>query len=249
MYLLFFVTAVLGALLPPRIGGGPVGLPGDAAAAARKIVADKGWYELGVVLGLFSTACYVALAGLFYALLKPVSRILAMLVAFFSLVGNAIAAVGSLFQLAPLTVLDSSRYLGVFGTGQRQAMALMSLHLSDEAGRVALIFFGCFQLLLGYLIIRSTFLPRVIGVLIALAGAGWLTFLSPPVVRHLSAELEILGFVAEASLMLWLLVRGVDGQRWTQAANRAAIPAAAGPAGAEPARHAAPDGRGQKVAG
>ena len=64
VYFLFFVTAVLSALLPPRIGGGPVGLPGDAAAVARKIVANKGWYELGVVLGLFSTACYVALAGL-----------------------------------------------------------------------------------------------------------------------------------------------------------------------------------------
>jgi hypothetical protein len=219
-------------------------LPGDAAAVAGKIVANKGWYELGVVLGLFSTACYVALAGLFYALFKPVSRILSLLAAFFSLVGCATAAVGSLFQLAPLTVLGGSLYLGVFRTGQRQAMTLMFLNLGDEAGRVALIFFGCFQLLLGYLIIRSTFLPRVIGVLIALAGVGWLTFLSPPVVKHLSVELEILGFVAEVSLMLWLLVRGVDGQRWTQLANRTAIPA-----GAESAGHAAAGGRGQKAAG
>ena len=211
---------------------------------ARKIVADKGWYEAGVVVGLFSTACYIALAGLFYALFKPVSRILSLLAAFFSLVGNATSAVGSLFQLAPLTVLGGSRYLSVFGTGQRQAMALMFLHLSDEAARIALIFFGCFQLLLGYLIIRSTFLPRVIGVLIALAGAGWLTFLSPPVVNHLSVELEILGFVAEASLMLWLLVRGIDGQRWTQAAHRAAAPP-----GTEPAALATAGGRGQKVAG
>lgn len=66
-----------------------------------------------------------------------------------------------------------------------------------------------------------------VGVLIALAGVGWLTFLSPPVVKHFSVELEILGFVAEASLMLWLLVRGVDGQRWTQLATRAAVPAQA----------------------
>jgi Domain of unknown function (DUF4386) len=243
IYLLYFVTAVLGALLPPRIGGGPVALPSDAAVVARKIMADKGWYELGVVLGLFSTACYIALAGLFYALFKPVSRILALLAALFSLTGCAIAAVESLLQLAPLTVLGGSRYLGVFGAGQRQAMALIFLNLSDEAGRVALIFFGCFQLLLGYLIIRSTFLPRIIGVLIALAGVGWLTFLSPPVVKHLSVELEVLGFVAEASLMLWLLVRGVDGQRWTQLANRIAVPP-----GAEAADHAAVGRRGQKVA-
>jgi Domain of unknown function (DUF4386) len=244
VYFLFFVTAVLSALLPPRIGGGPVGLPGDAAAVAGKIVANKGWYELGVVLGLFSTAFYVALAGLFYALFKPVSRILALLAAFFSLVGCAAAAVESLFQLAPLTVLGSSPYLSAFSAAQRRATALMFLNLGDEAGRVALIFFGCFQLLLGYLIIRSTFLPRAIGVLIALAGVGWLTFLSPPVVKHLSVELEILGFVAEVSLMLWLLVRGVDSQRWTQLANRTALPAVA-----EAASHAAVGRRGQKVAG
>ena len=100
------------------------------------------------------------------------SRILSLLAAFFSLTGCAVAAVGSLFQLAPLTVLGVSRYLGVFSAGQRQAVALMFLHLGEQAGRVALIFFGCFQLLLGYLIVRSTFLPRVIGVLIALAVLG-----------------------------------------------------------------------------
>jgi hypothetical protein len=230
VYFLFFATAVLSALIPPGLVG-PAGLPADAASVARRILANKGWYELGVALGLFSTALYVALAGLFYALFKPVSRLLSLLAAFFSLVGCAAAAVESLFQLAPLTVLGPSPYLSVNSAGQRQAMALMFLNLGDESGRVALIFFGCFQLLLGYLIARSTFLPRIIGWLIALAGVGWLTFLSPPVVKHFSVELEVLGFVAEASLMLWLLVVGVDGQRWTELAYGPAVQAGAGPAG------------------
>jgi hypothetical protein len=73
---------------------------------------------------------------------------------------------------------------------------------------------------------------------------GWLTFLSPPVVTHFSVELEVLGFAAEFSLMLWLLVRGIDGQRWTQAAHRAAVLP-----DAESTALATAGGRGQKAAG
>jgi hypothetical protein len=81
-------------------------------------------------------------------------------------------------------------------------------------------FFGPYCLLLGYLILRSTFLPRILGVLMALAGLGWLVFLSP-LAKHLSTYLQVLGFVGEASLMLWLLVMGVNVQRWKQQASTA----------------------------
>jgi hypothetical protein len=85
----------------------------------------------------------------------------------------------------------------------------------------SLVFFGPYCLLLGYLIFRSTFLPRILGVLMALAGVGWLLLLSSfPI--HLSTYLKILGFVAEASLMLWLLVMGVNEQRWNERARAAA---------------------------
>jgi Domain of unknown function (DUF4386) len=86
-------------------------------------------------------------------------------------------------------------------------------------GNIALVFFGVFQLFLGYLIFRSTFLPRILGALIALAGVGWLIFLSPPIPNSLLIYLEVLGFVAEAALMLWLLVRGVNVERWQQIAS------------------------------
>ncbi|MBZ5656424.1 MAG: DUF4386 domain-containing protein [Acidobacteriia bacterium] len=83
-----------------------------------------------------------------------------------------------------------------------------------------LVFFGPYCLLIGYLIFRSTFLPRILGVLMALAGFGWLTFL-PPLANHLSTYLKALGFLAEASLMLWLLVKGVNVQRWQEQASAA----------------------------
>ncbi len=85
----------------------------------------------------------------------------------------------------------------------------------------SLVFFGPFCLLLGYLIFRSIFLPRILGVLMAFAGLGWLIFLSP-LAHPLSTYLKILGFLAEASLMLWLIVRGVNEQRWQEQAGAAA---------------------------
>jgi hypothetical protein len=82
-----------------------------------------------------------------------------------------------------------------------------------------LLFFGPYCLLIGYLIFRSTFLPRVLGVLMALAGIGWLAFLIPAIARNLSLYIEVLGVVAEVSLMLWLIVKGVDTQRWREQAG------------------------------
>jgi hypothetical protein len=84
----------------------------------------------------------------------------------------------------------------------------------------SLAFFGPYCFLIGYLIFRSTFLPRILGVLMALAGVGWLIFLSP-LASQLSTYLQILGFLAEASLMLWLIVKGVNVPRWKQQVNAA----------------------------
>ena len=82
----------------------------------------------------------------------------------------------------------------------------------------SLVFFGPYCLLIGYLIFKSTFLPRILGVLMAFAGLGWLIFLSP-LANHLSTYLKVLGFLAEASLMLWLIVMGVNVQQWKEQAS------------------------------
>jgi Domain of unknown function (DUF4386) len=82
----------------------------------------------------------------------------------------------------------------------------------------SLVFFGPYCLLIGYLIFRSTFLPRILGVLMAIAGVGWLIFLSP-LENYLSTYLQVLGFLAELSLCLWLIVKGVNEQRWKEQAS------------------------------
>jgi len=218
VYLAYFLTAVGGALIAP--GTGPGGPPTDAAANAGNILAHETAYQLGVALGVISTAIYVALTALFYVLLRPVNRTLALIMAFLNLVAMAVVAAGSVLTLAPLAVLDGSPYLNVFDVKQLQALALLFLNVSAESGRVALGFSAFFQLVWGYLIFRSTFLPRAIGVAIAVAGVGWLTYLLPSQPAYLVTATEVVGFASEAALMLWLIVMGVNAQRWNELAER-----------------------------
>jgi hypothetical protein len=95
--------------------------------------------------------------------------------------------------------------------------------LNNQAYSIGVVFEGLFWILIGYLIFRSTFLPRILGGFVALAGLGWLTFLSPLLANDLTTYIEVVGVAAEASLMLWLLVMGVNAQRWNALASAAAV--------------------------
>jgi hypothetical protein len=214
VYLLYFLTAVSGELL---IRGMVIST--DAAATAVNLLVHERLFRLSMAIGLIGTALYIAVTVLFYGLFKPVNRTVALLAAFFSLAGCAIQACGTLFRVAPYVILDGSPYLGVFKVEQLQAMALLSIKLNVQSAYIYLVFFGLFNSCIGYLIFKSTFLPRILGVLMALSGLGWLMFLSPPLAHHLLAYIELIGIIAEAALMLWLLVKGVNVQRWQEQAS------------------------------
>ena len=216
VYLIYFLTAVLGELFLKGLI-----VDGDAPATANNILVHQPLFRLGLATGFIATACYIAVTALFYDLFKPVNRSLSLLAAFFSLVGCAILAFASLFQLAPLVVLGGGQYLSVFNVEQLRALAFLFLELYGQAVNICFVFFGVYCLLIGYLIFRSAFLPRILGVLMALAGLGWLTFLSPPLANYLSPYILVLGFLAELALMLWLLVMGVNVQRWKDQASAA----------------------------
>ncbi len=209
VYLLYFLTAVASALLVRGLV-----VPGDPAATAHNLLANEPRFQLGCAVGLVASACYVALTALLYRLLEPVDRGLSLLAAFFSLMGCAVQTVGSLFELAPLVALRSGGPATALGAEPSQRLALMLFDLHTQALNVGLVFFAVYCLLIGYLIWRSAFLPRALGVLLMVAGCGWLTFLWPPLAVSLSRYVQGLGFLAELSLMLWLLVKGVRAQRW-----------------------------------
>ena len=216
VYLLYFLTAVLAVFFMRGIV-----VDGDAAATAHNILAHEPLFRLGLATSLIATALYIAVTGLFYGLFKPVNRSVSLLAAFFSLVGCAILALSHLFDLAPFVVLGSAQYLSAFKVEQLQALTMMFLNFGAQTVNICFVFFGFYCLLIGYLIFRSAFLPRFLGVLMALAGLGWLTFLSPPLVTYLSPYNMAAGLLGEASVFLWLLVMGVNVQRWKEQASAA----------------------------
>ena len=109
--------------------------------------------------------------------------------------------------------------MSAFKVEQLQALAFLFLELFGQAINICFIFFGVYCLLIGYLIFRSAFLPRILGVLMAFAGLGWMIFLSPPLANYLSPYIQALDVFAEGSLMLWLLVMGVNVAKWEEKAS------------------------------
>ena len=192
--------------------------PADAATTAANIAAHQSIFRLGFAVYLVELACQIAMTLLFYDLLKPVSRTGSLLAATFSLVGCTIKIFSRLFFFAPLVILGGAHYLSVFPADQLHALALLSFKFQYYAECIAMIFFGFSAIQRGYLVFRSTFLPRALGILSAIGGLGWLTYLYEPLAVRLSPIIVSFAVVAGISTTLWLLFRGVDQQHWSQQA-------------------------------
>ena len=193
---------------------------GNAAATAVNILGHERLFWVGFASCLIGVVFHIAWALLLYDLLKPVNRRLSLFAVFVILVGCAIQAVTSLLYLAPLLVLKGGSSLSAFTAEQLRALALMFLRLNAYAFDIYLVFFGLWCLLTGLLILRSTFMPRIIGALLAISGLGWMMYLVPPLAVHL-----FIPYIAGASalgeipLLLWFLAVGVNEQRWKEQAS------------------------------
>jgi Domain of unknown function (DUF4386) len=216
-YLLIFVVGLFAEFLVR----GRLIVYSDATATANNILTHPSLFRFGGAADLITLTCDTAVALIFYDLLKPVSRILSLFAMAFRLVFVAIMAVNLVNYFAPLLLLKDAHFLTAFKLDQLQALALISLRLYGTGYDIALVFFGIHCLLTGYLIFWSTFLPRLLGVLMAFAGLGWLTFLWPPLANHLQPYVLLPGVLGEGSLTLWLLVIGLNAQRWNERADAA----------------------------
>jgi hypothetical protein len=215
LYLLTILTGIFSA----GFVTGKLVVNGDAAATAANILAHPGLLRLGFAVYLIEMACQVAITALFYDLLKPAGGSVSLVAAFLGLTGCIIKTFSRVFFIAPLFILGGAHYLSVFSVEQLQALALLFLKLNDRGAGIALVFFGFYAILTGCLIVRSTFLPRILGVLSMVGGLGWLTFLYLPLGGRLFPFIAIFGILGAALLIFWLLVFGVNEQRWKEQAR------------------------------
>ena len=206
VYLLYFVTAVSSGLFVKDLA-----VRGDALATAHNRALNGGAVGLGSAIGLVSIGLYLTLSALLYELLRPVSRRVSLLATLLSVAACAIQALADIF-LAPLPLLASNHGANGVETAGYLAQACVAMHI--QALQFALVLFGGFDILVGYLIFRSGFLPRLLGLLMMLAGLGWFVYLWPPIADKLSQVVQPFGFLAEALLMIWLLAKGVNEERW-----------------------------------
>jgi len=196
----------------------------SAAATAANILGHERLFWLGFASCIIGVAFHIAWALLLYDLLKPVNRRLSLLAVFVILVGCAIQALTILLYLAPLIVLQGGSSLSAFSAEQLQALAFVFLRLNAYAFDIYLVFFGLWCVLIGFLIFRSTFLPRILGVLLAISGLGWMINLSPSLASHLFIPyIAVASALGEIPLFLWLLVFGVNAQRWKEQASAAGL--------------------------
>jgi hypothetical protein len=225
MYLINIVCGLFAIGYVPAV----IVASGDPAATAHNILAHESLYRLGIVAHVISLLTNLPLLVIFYELFKVVNRRISLLVASFLVVGTAIEGAYLLNQFTPLLLVQGGTPLNDMTAAQLQAQVSMPLQLLAVGYSLAQVFYVGYLLLTGYLIVRSSFLPRILGVLLALGGLCYLVysfayFLSPEFAAHLVPYIQLPSGIGELSLCLWLLVVGVNAQKWAESAELSGAP-------------------------
>ena len=209
-YLMFIVTSILADRFA-SIGFG------DAAAIVNKIMAQVLLFRTGFVIGLLSALFFLLAAWALYVLLKPVNENLALLFLLLNLVGVAVQCFSMLPLLGAQLLYSGANTLKVFPAAQLQGLAVLFINLYKSGFIIAQLFYGTWLLPLGYLVYKSGFLPRILGILLMVDCFGVLIwffqFFFFPNYEVISYPSFAVGFIAEFSLSLWLLIKGAKDQK------------------------------------
>lgn len=185
---------------------------GDAAATANNILASETLFKAGIVAHLITTIGFILLALLLYRLLHRVNEMHASLMVIFVLVSIPISLFSVINEIAALTVLHSPGFLSVFTKSQLDALAMLFLNLRGTGLMITQIFWGLWLFPFGLLVMRSGFLPRILGVLLIVNGFAYplttLTWLLQPEYLGLVKRIVFIPQLGELWIMLWLLIKG-----------------------------------------
>jgi hypothetical protein len=215
---LYLIMIVIG-IFDEAFVKGIIIVPSDAAATAANLRSMESLWRFGIVGEMLMLLCAVVLAVILYDLLMPVNKNLALLATLFGMLATTVQAAYSLQLIEALFPLGTAAYLKAFTPEQLNALVSLSLKSHDVGFGIVLLFFGPFFLVSGFLIFRSTYFPRAIGILYQIAGLAYLTngvvlVLAPHFASRIFAIIALPAFVGETSFCLWLLFKGVNMEQW-----------------------------------
>jgi len=220
--LLYLIVAIFG-IFSMLYGPESLIVPGDAATTVNNIKSSESSFRLAFMGDLIGQVVFIFLALLLYKILKPVNKNHAVLMVILILVGIPITMLNLLNQIAALLLMSGAGYLIVFTSDQLHALVMLFLDLYEGGLRIAYIFWGLWLFPLGYLVFKSGFLPRILGVLLIIAGFGYLIeFVTFFLFPNFGATIRMFTFWGELLLALWLLIKGVNVERWEKRALESA---------------------------
>ncbi len=191
----------------------------DADKTASNIGSSEWLFRIGFISDIFSSILFLMAAWALYILLKPVNKNIALLFLLLNLGGVAVQSVNMINLFSATLILGGVEYLKVFQPGQPEALSLLFLNLHKNGFMIAQFFYAAWLFPLGYLVYKSGFLPKFLGILLMVECFGWLIrslqFFLFPDFKTLSYLSFAIGFIGEFTLTLWLLVKGVKGQNST----------------------------------
>lgn len=210
---LYLIMIVTGGFAEAFVRGG-LTVDGDPAATARNILESEQMYRLGFVADLICIIATTFLSLIFYYLFKPVNKFLSSMALLFSIIASAVMTANLIHQFAPLLLLHNTAYQQAFSIEQLQTQSLFFLNLQSQGYNISLLLFAFYFPIIGWLVYKSNFLPKVLGVIYTLAGVGYLAnslawFLAPQLAGHLFLYVLLPAFIGEVSMSLWLIFKGV----------------------------------------
>ena len=215
LYLVIFIASPVAFL----IGKGGLLVPGDATATANNIMASETLFRTGIAAETIVFLVEIVMAAIFYVLLKPVSPILSLAAALARMAEAVVQAVNLIPSILIFLIMSGSGYLAVFEPEQLDAIMLLSLDLYGYVTLVWGFFFGLHLLLLGYLVYKSGYFPKIIGGLLVLAASGYFlqsygVFLVPQYKELLDAIVMVAAVPGELAFTVYLLWKGLNFEKW-----------------------------------
>ena len=222
LYLIMFITAPLSILL---VSSNLI-VPGDATATATNIMASEGIFRLGIAGNMVVLLLDLGISVLLYVILKPVNKTLALIAMVSRLVMTAMRGINLLNYFIVLQLLNGADFLSVFDTDQINALVMVFLNAFNMGFSLDLVFFSLHLFFVGYLVLKSGFFPKILGILLLIAFAGYLTdsftgILFPDYKQMVSSIVMIPNTLAELAFMLWLLIKGINVEKWEKRVQEA----------------------------